>query len=252
MIVGHCDLELIWTLVIGIWVLIALFSLDLCRQLCYTKRTYPVIIYFLSFIIHFMHPKKEKTFVIIKPDGVQRNLIGEIISRFERTGLKLVALKMFVAPQEKLWQHYNKDEAWFIAKGERTIQGRNAAGLPVEKAAAEYGKDIVRALVTFMSCGPVIAMVWEGNQAVNIVKKLVGATEPVASDVGTIRGDLTLDSYDLANVYGRAVRNLIHCSDQPAEAEREMQIWFNKDEILNYRLAQDEILYEVNLEGILE
>jgi nucleoside-diphosphate kinase len=198
------------------------------------------------------HPKKEKTFVIIKPDGVQRSLIGEIIKRFERTGLKLVAMKLFVAEEAKLWKHYNKDDAWFMAKGERTIQGRTAANLPIEKSAMEYGKDIIQALVTFMSCGPVVAMVWEGNQAVSVVKKLVGATEPFTSDVGTIRGDFTMDSYDLSNIDKRAVRNLIHCSDQPAEAEREIQIWFNQNEILNYRLVQEEILYDVNLDGILE
>src|SRR5665213_2712344 len=116
-----------------------------------------------------MHPKKEKTFVLIKPDGVQRSLIGGIISRFERTGLKLVAMKFFVAEEAKLWKHYNKDDAWFTAKGERTIQGRTAANLPIEKTAIEYGKLIIQALVTFMSCGPVVAMVWEGNQAVSIV-----------------------------------------------------------------------------------
>lgn len=199
-----------------------------------------------------MHPKKEKTFILIKPDGVQRSLIGDIIARFERTGLKLVAMKFFVADEARLWKHYNKDDAWFTLKGERTIQGRNAAKLPIEKTALEYGKDIIQALVTFMSCGPVVAMVWEGNEAVNIVKKIVGSTEPLMSDVGTIRGDLTMDSYDLANLDGRAVRNLIHCSDQPVEAEREIQIWFNDNEIIKYRHVSEAILYDVNLDGILE
>ena len=199
-----------------------------------------------------MNATKERTFVIIKPDGVQRSLVGEIIRRFERTGLKVVALKMFVADEVRLWKHYNKDDAWYAAKGEKTVQNRSAAGLPVDKPAIEYGKDIIRALVTFMSCGPVIAMVWEGNQAVNIVKKIVGDTQPLTSDVGTIRGDFTVDSYELSNVSERAVRNLIHCSDQPAEAKRETAIWFNENEILNYRQIQEQILYDVNLDGILE
>jgi len=199
-----------------------------------------------------MHPKKERTFVIVKPDGVQRSLIGSVISRFERAGLKLVAMKFFVAEEAKLWTHYNKDDAWFTAKGERTIQGRTAGGLTVEKTAIEYGKDIVQALVTFMSCGPIVAMVWEGNQSVSIVKKMVGSTEPLMSDVGTIRGDFTMDSYDLSNLDGRAVRNLIHCSDQPTEAEREIKIWFKPEEVLNYRHVAEEILYDVNLDGILE
>ena len=199
-----------------------------------------------------MHPKNERTLVMIKPDGVQRSLIGEIIKRFERTGLKLVAMKLFVADAKRLWKHYDKDEAWYLTKGERTIQNRTAAGLSVEKPAVEYGKDIIRALVSFMSCGPTVAMVWEGNRAVDIVKKIVGATEPLTSDVGTIRGDFTVDSYELSNISERAVRNLAHCSDQPAEAEREIEIWFDKQEIIKYRQLQEEVLYDVNLDGILE
>lgn len=199
-----------------------------------------------------MSAQKERTFVIIKPDGVQRSLIGEVIKRFERTGLKLVAMKFFIADEKRLWTHYNKDEAWFEAKGTKTISGRKLAGLPVDKPAIEYGKDIIRQLVKFMSCGPVVAMVWEGASAVGVVKKIVGATEPLTSDVGTIRGDFTLDSYDLASASERAVRNLIHCSDQPAEAEREIAIWFDKKEIVKYRQIEEEILYDVNLDGILE
>lgn len=198
------------------------------------------------------HPKKEKTFVIIKPDGVQRSLIGEIIKRFERTGLKLVALKLFIADEKRLWTHYNKDDAWYELKGNNTIKNRQAAGMSVDKAAIEYGKDIVRALVKFMSCGPVVAMIWEGNEAVGIVKKIVGATEPLSSDVGTLRGDFTIDSYNLSNIDGRAVRNLAHCSDKPEEAAREIAIWFQNEEIINYHQAQDKILYDVNLDGILE
>ena len=198
------------------------------------------------------HPKKERTFVVIKPDGVQRSLIGEIIKRFERTGLKLTAMKLFVADEKRLWMHYNKDDAWYELKGGATIKNRQAAGMPVEKTAIEYGKDIVRALVKFMSCGPVVAMIWEGNEAVGIVKKIVGATEPLTSDVGTIRGDLTVDSYNLSNIDGRAVRNLVHCSDKPEEAGREINIWFKNEEIVNYNHVQDEILYDVNLDGILE
>jgi len=198
------------------------------------------------------HPSKEKTFVIIKPDGVQRGLIGEIIKRFERSGLKLSGLKMILPTEEQCWTHYNKDDEWFEKKGNNTIKGREAAGLPIEKEAIEYGKDIVRALVKFMTSGPVVAMVWSGNQSVAVVKKLVGGTEPVTSDVGTIRGDLTLDSYDLSSFDSRAVRNLIHCSDKPEEAEREIDIWFKQEELLKYRLVSEEILYDVNLDGILE
>lgn len=198
------------------------------------------------------HPSKERTFVMIKPDGVQRALVGEIIKRAERVGLKIVGLKMILPTVEQCWTHYNKDDAWFAQKGERARADRKAAGLPVDKPAIEYGKDIVRALVRFMTSGPVVAMVLSGNQAVGIVKKLVGGTEPLTSDVGTIRGDYTLDSYDLSSRGERAVRNLIHCSDKPEEAERETQIWFKPEELVKYRQLNEEILYDVNLDGILE
>ncbi|KKP89741.1 MAG: Nucleoside diphosphate kinase [Candidatus Moranbacteria bacterium GW2011_GWC2_37_73] len=201
---------------------------------------------------NMQHPKKERTFVIIKPDGIQRSMVGEIISRFERVGLKLTAMKMLVPKAEQCWTHYNKDEAWFQSKGERIVKGREEMKLPVEKEAIEYGRDIIGQLVTFMTSGPVLAMVIEGNSAVGIVTKLVGGTEPLTSDIGTIRGDLTLDSYDLAGMDGRAVRNLIHCSDKPEEAEREIKIWFDESEIIAYRSISEAMLYDVNLDGILE
>jgi nucleoside-diphosphate kinase len=103
-----------------------------------------------------------------------------------------------------------------------------------------------------MTSGPVLMMVWEGNQAVAVVQKLTGTTEPSSSDVGTIRGDLTVDSYTIAAVDDRAVRNLIHCSDAVEEAQREINIWFAPEEILSYRLVNEQILYDVNLDGILE
>jgi len=198
------------------------------------------------------HPKKERTFVILKPDAIQRSLIGDIVSRIERAGLKLVGMKLVMANEDLLWQHYNKQDDWFISKGEKIIANRQAMNMPVEKSAKEYGQDIIKALIKFMMCGPIVPMVWEGNQAVAVVKKIVGGTEPTTSDVGTIRGDLTLDSYEIANLDDRAVRNLAHCSDQVDEAKREIDLWFKAEELLNYRLIAEQILYDVNLDGILE
>ena len=198
------------------------------------------------------HPKKERTLVIIKPDGVQRSLVGEITKRIERTGLKIVAMKMVLPKEDQCWKHYNKDDAWFQSKGEITVKDREARGMALEKPAIEYGKDIVKSLVYFFTSGPVVAMVIEGNKSVGIVKKLVGGTEPLTSDAGTIRGDLTIDSYEIANTDSRAVRNLIHCTDKPEEADREISLWFSPEEIVEYRLIQEQILYDVNLDGILE
>ncbi len=198
------------------------------------------------------HPKEERTFVIIKPDGVQRGLVGEIIKRYERTGLKLVGMRFGVADEKKFWEHYNKDDAWFLKKGTKIAEDKKANNLPADKEPIEYGKEIIRQLVKFMMSGPVLMMVWEGNQAAAVIKKLTGDTEPSTSDVGTIRGDLTIDSYNISAIDDRAVRNLIHCSESADEAKREIGIWFTDREMTEYRLVGEQILYDVNLDGILE
>jgi nucleoside-diphosphate kinase len=198
------------------------------------------------------HPKKERTFVAVKHDGVQRSLIGEIIRRIENTGLKIVCIKMFVPDRERTIEHYGKDDAWCVKVGERTIESLEKEGQSPTKTALEYGQNTLEHLYKYFTVGPIVGMVVEGNQAVAVVKKLVGGTEPTTSDVGTIRGDYTVDSYEISNVDGRAVRNLIHCSDETSEAQREIRIWFKPEELIDYRLMQEEILYDVNLDGILE
>jgi len=194
-------------------------------------------------------PHQERTFVILKPDTIQRSLMGDVIRRFEQTGLKCTAMKMFVADEDRLFKHYNKDEAWFLKKGNGIVENLKLQGKPVEKEALEYGKDIIRANATYMSAAPVVAMIWEGNQAVGVIKKIVGSTEPATSDVGTIRGDFTIDSYAHSAYEDRAVRNLIHCSDAPEEAEREIALWMEEGDIMEYVTAQERIMYDVNFDG---
>jgi nucleoside-diphosphate kinase len=199
-----------------------------------------------------MHPKKERTFVIIKPDGTQRGLMGEILSRFERVGLKVVGMKFGMLDKSKIWTHYGKDDAWFLKKGTNIANDRKNAGMVVDKEPIEYGKDIIRALEKFMTACPVMSLVLEGNQAVAVVMKMVGTTEPTTSDVGTIRGDLTLDSYQISAVDDRAVRNLVHCSDTVENANSEIALWFEEKDLYDYRVVADAILYDVNLDGIME
>jgi len=194
----------------------------------------------------------QRSLILVKPDGVQRSLIGDIIKRIERTGLKITAMKMLVPSREQVIDHYHKDDAWFLKKGTKIIEDRKANNLPVEKEAIEYGRDIIEQNVKFMTCGPIVAFVAQGNQAPIIVKKIVGGTEPSSSDVGTIRGDLTVDSYDHAAVDARAVRNLVHCSENVEDAEREILVWFKPEEVIGYRHIGEQILYDVNLDGILE
>jgi len=200
------------------------------------------------------HPKQERTLVIIKPDGVQRSLIGEITSRFERVGLKLVGMKLVVPEDKQCWDHYNKDDIWFLKKGANITENRTKLGLPIEKSSLEYGKDIIGNVVKFMTSGPVVAMVWEGNSAISVVKKITGSTEPSTAQIGTIRGDYGIESYFLCDTDGsRGMRNIIHCTDgDQAEADREINLWFKGSELITYRLVQEEILYDVNLDGILE
>ncbi len=195
---------------------------------------------------------EEQTLIILKPDAIQRSLMGDIIKRIERTGLKFVAFKFMVASEGDLVRHYNKDEKWFAEKGARILNDRTANNLPIEKSAMEYGQDIIGSIVKFMTAGPVLIAIVQGNESVAVVKKLVGATEPKTSDVGTIRGDYTVDSYDHSSVQNRAVRNLVHCSESPEEAGREIAVWFKPEEIIKYRTVQEQILYDVNLDGIME
>lgn len=203
-----------------------------------------------------MHPKKERTFIILKPDTIQRGLVGEIIKRFERIGLKIVGMKMHMVNEKTLWEHYNKDDAWYTKKGSNIVENKKKLGMVIDKEPIEYGKDIIRAMVHYMCAGPVVSLVIEGNSAQAVVKRLVGGTEPTTADTGTIRGDYALDSYYICDVDGsRGMRNLIHCTD-PADGEgaydREVNLWFTKEEIHEYHLVSEAMLYDVNLDGILE
>jgi len=194
-------------------------------------------------------PHQERSLVLLKPDTVQRSLVGEVIKRFERTGLKISALKMIVPLESQLLEHYNKSDEWYERKGKGVIEDLKSQGQEITKEPIEYGKDIIRTIVHYMTAAPVVALVLEGNQACAVVTKIVGSTEPATSDVGTIRGDYTVDSYGHATYENRAVRNLVHQSESPEEAEREIAIWFKGEEIMNYVTAQERIMYDVNFDG---
>ena len=194
-------------------------------------------------------PHQERSLVILKPDTVQRSLIGEVIKRFEYTGLKISAMKMVVPTEAQLLEHYNKSDEWYERKGKGIIEDLKSQGKEITKEPIEYGKDIIRTIVKYMTAAPVVTMIIEGNQACAVITKVVGATEPATSDVGTIRGDYTVDSYSHATYENRAVRNLVHQSESPEEAEREIKIWFKEEEVMKYVTAQERIMYDVNFDG---
>ncbi len=199
------------------------------------------------------HPKNERTLVIIKPDGIQRNLVGEIVSRYERAGLKLVAMKMMVANADLVEKHYTLDPEWLRLAGEKSIKSAKEKGhTPLSEEPIEVGNIVLDSLKKYITSGPIIAMIWEGSHAVSIVRKIVGSTEPLSSDVGTIRGDFVIDSYQVSNHDGRAIRNLVHASGSVSEANDEIKHWFKSEEVIDYKHIQETILYDVNLDGIFE
>jgi nucleoside-diphosphate kinase len=198
-------------------------------------------------------PKKEKTLVIIKPDGIQRTLIGEIIKRYERCGLKLIALKMIQTAPDFVEKHYTLDPEWRMKNGQKTINAYKEKGkTPPSQDPMVVSGITLEKLKKYLSCSPIVTMVWQGMNAVGVVRKITGGTEPLTADVGTIRGDYTIDSYQISDIDKRAARNLVHSSGSVEEAEMEINLWFKNEEMFEYRLVSEEILYDVNLDGILE
>lgn len=197
--------------------------------------------------------KQERTLVLIKPDGVQRGLIGESIRRYEQSGLKLVAIKMSLPTKKMALEHYSVDPEWALKTGTKSIEAWKVKGLtPPTEDPIELAEGVRTQLVSFLNSGPVVAMIWQGMNAISVIRKITGGTEPLTSVPGTIRGDYTIDSYRAADVDKRAVRNIIHASGSVEEAEKEIAIWFKSEEIISYRLISEAIIYDTNLDGILD
>ncbi|MDR7415713.1 MAG: nucleoside-diphosphate kinase [Armatimonadota bacterium] len=193
-------------------------------------------------------PREERTLLIVKPDGVQRGLVGEILRRLERAGLKIVGLKMLRAPRSLLERHYPDREDFLRTIGTKTKEAFEAYGLDVRERMGtedlvEIGARVRGWLIEFMASGPVVAAVIEGVHAVSAVRKLVGKTLPIFAEPGTIRGDFSTDSPTLANLELRPVRNLVHASGTLEEAAYEIGLWFAEEEIHPYRRADEGALF---------
>jgi nucleoside-diphosphate kinase len=182
----------------------------------------------------------ERTLVILKPDAVQRGLVGEIIGRFEKAGLKMIAAKMVEPSQEIADKHYPKDRKEFIeGMAHKTLANYKEMGVD---AKSEFGTDnpyelglkIQKWLVDFLTSGPVITMVLEGPHAIELVRKICGNTLPIKANPGTVRGDFSFDSSVLANVGKRSIRNLVHASGDSKEADFEINLWFTDEELHSY------------------
>ena len=184
--------------------------------------------------------KEEKTFVLIKPDGVRKGLIGEVIKRFEQRDLKIVALEMFEPTRQMIDDHYPKDMTWVERLGQKTLGTYEKYGIDAKKELGSDDAKVLGAMVRgwlldFMTSAPLVRMVVQGVHAVDVVRKIAGPTLPYMADTGTIRGDFSIDSPAIANSEKRAVANIIHCSETPQEAEHEIKHWFGKATIHKYK-----------------
>lgn len=186
----------------------------------------------------------ERSLVILKPDAVVRHLVGEILQRFERKGLKIMAMKLVHPTPEQVAEHYEANEDWYLSTGQRTYDGYVSRGITPDLTPREIGLKTRGKLMNYLGAGPVVVMVLQGAHVIETVRKLRGATSPLAAEVGTIGFDYTLESYQTADAGDWAVRNIIHGSDAPEAAERETKIWFTPDEIVDdYTTALDPIIY---------
>lgn len=159
----------------------------------------------------------ERTLILFKPDAVQRGAIGEILTRFERVGLKIVGTKMLAPDQKHYYKHYEEIGQVITRRGQSTFDN----------------------VLDMMSQGPVIAMVLEGVEAVELVRKLVGSTEPKSSPPGTIRGDFSHMSYGYGDAQKKGIPNLIHASGDSSDAEKEIPHWFSEDELYDYTVLNE-------------
>ncbi|MGH2452228.1 MAG: nucleoside-diphosphate kinase [bacterium] len=191
--------------------------------------------------------RHQRTLVFVKPDGVQRSLVGEILGRFERAGLRLVGLKMVRAQPDFLERHYPGDEGFLRTIGGKTKEAFAAAGLDVKAQTGSddtlaIGRSVRGWLIEYVASSPVVACVLEGIQAVSTVRKIVGDTLPFRAAPGTIRGDFSIDSPTVANLQRRPVRNLVHASGTVEEAAVEIALWFAPEELFDYRRVDEGLI----------
>ncbi|MCX6709626.1 MAG: nucleoside-diphosphate kinase [Candidatus Woesearchaeota archaeon] len=179
----------------------------------------------------------EHTLVLMKPDAVQRGIVGKIVERFENVGLKIVAMKMIKANIDLAMKHYPKEMMPIL--GSKTLKDWDEMGIKTEMTADELGKMAWEDLIKFSTEAPIIAIVLEGVHAVEIVRKMCGTTSPHRAPPGTIRGDFSPISMGYATKRGFGGRNLIHASGSKAEAEKEIYLWFNINEIYAYRTVYE-------------
>ncbi len=193
--------------------------------------------------------QKQRALIIIKPDGVQRGLLGKIVSLFEQVGLKIIGLKFIWSTEKQIVAHYPETDAWFKKVGERTLTNYAKKGLDTKKVfntddAIQIGRTVKKWLITYFQESPILIMALESYDCIEIVRKLSGNTIPVLASPGTIRGDFSHDTIDLANEQKRPLRNIIHASDTVEDGEKEIKDWFTEEELFSYELAGEKFMYK--------
>jgi len=196
--------------------------------------------------------QKQRALLIIKPDGVQRGIIGKIITRFETVGLKIIGLKFEWVTKEKIIVHYPETDGWFKKVGERTLTNYAKKGLDAKKVfktdnAIQIGRTVKKWLIKYFQESPVLIMALESYDCIEICRKLSGNTIPLLASPGTIRGDFSHDTIDLANEQNRPLRNLIHASDTVEDGEKEIKVWFTLEELFSYERADEKFMYLKNV-----
>jgi len=192
--------------------------------------------------------KKQKALLIIKPDGVQRGLCGAILKRFEKAGLTIIGFKFMNADASLIKAHYPENDTWFGKVGQRTLSNYAKKGLDVKKVfgtddAVAIGKTVKKWLIKYFQESPVLVAAVEGYEAIEIVRKISGNTIPVIAAPGTVRGDFSHDTIDLANEQNRPLRNIIHASDSIEDGEKEVNLWFKPDELFSYTRCDENIMF---------
>jgi len=185
----------------------------------------------------------ERTLILAKPDAVQRGLVGEIVKRFEQKGFRIAGIKMVHPNAEQLGTHYADDPEWKKAVATKTREVFAKKGVELKETDEEIGQRVRRWNMEGLS-NPIVAIVFEGLHAVEMGRKIVGHTEPKSAAVGTIRGDFSIDSFQRADKDQRTTRNLIHASGTVEEADREIKIWFNNEELYDFERHDWQIIHK--------
>ncbi len=192
--------------------------------------------------------KKQRALIILKPDAVQRGLMGKIIQRFENVGLTIIGLKFIWATENQIVNHYPSTDKWFTTVGQRTLTNYAKKGLDAKKVFATdeptaIGKTVKQWLIKYLQQSPLLIFVLEGYDGIELIRKLCGNTIPFLAAPGTVRGDFSHDTIDLANEQKRSLKNIIHASDTVEDGEKEINVWFTPEELFTYSRADEEIMF---------